>query len=56
MQQTTITIVPGSLTDDELLRLAKHYLTLGELPKNWQEELASRFEEVLDALADAPEA
>lgn len=47
MQQIDVTIQPSSLTNEELLRLANHYLALGSLPKNWQLELTSRFTELL---------
>jgi hypothetical protein len=50
MQQIDVGIVPGVLTNDELLRLANHYIQLGTLPKNWQLELVSRFSELLDRL------
>lgn len=52
MQQIDVSIVPSALTNEELLRLANHYLMLGNLPKNWQLELVSRFAEVLDELED----
>lgn len=50
MQQIDVGIAPGVLTNDELLRLANHYIQLGTLPKNWQLELVSRFGELLDRL------
>lgn len=50
MQQIDVGIIPGVLTNDELLRLAKHYIQLGTLPKNWQLELVSRFSKLLYSL------
>lgn len=48
MQQTDTTINPRSLTDAELIRLAKHYLGLGNLPRSWQIEITERFAQTLD--------
>lgn len=47
MQQIDVNILPSSLTNDELLRLANYYLMMGELPRNWQLELAARFTELM---------
>jgi len=47
MQQTTIDIQPSALTDEELLRLANHFLITRELPKEWQLELVKRFDALM---------
>jgi hypothetical protein len=45
-------IQPTSLTDEELFRTCLQILIMGELPKNYQEELLKRFEKLLDDVAE----
>jgi hypothetical protein len=56
MQQIDVAINPSTLTNDELLRLANHYVYQGSLPKSWQHELIWRFHDVLDKLDEAKQA
>lgn len=48
MQQTDIGINPTTLTDDELLRIARNHMYLGTLPESWQHELVARFERLIE--------
>ena len=45
-------IQPTSLTDEEQFRTCLQILIMGELPKNYQEELLKRFEKLLDDVAE----
>jgi plasmid maintenance system antidote protein VapI len=40
------------LTDEEFFRTCLQILVMGELPKNYQEELLKRYEKALDKLAE----
>ena len=45
-------IQPTQLTDEEFFRTCLQILVMGELPKNYQEELLKRYEKALDKLAE----
>jgi hypothetical protein len=45
-------IRPSSLTDDEFLRMCQGILVLSELPREYQQALADRFEKLLNTIDD----
>jgi hypothetical protein len=45
-------IQPKTLTDAEFARTCYQILIANELPKTWQEDLLSRYEDALEQLAE----
>jgi predicted transcriptional regulator len=52
MENAMYSIQPTQLTDEEFFRTCLQILVMGELPKNYQEELLKRYEKALDKLAE----